>query len=254
MERERRLVVTGGRRAVPWLCGRAFAHRGLHDPAKGLPENSLAALEAAVDSGYGIELDVRALASGEPVVFHDATLARMTGRTGRIDALARGDLADLRLSGTRERIPLLAQALDLVAGRVPLLVEVKNEGQPGALERAVRDLLADYAGPFAVISFNPFTLGWFRRKAPAAIRGQTSALFRGRGRGRWRKFAHRDFLLNVVSRPDFLLYEIDGLPRVSVGLLRGLGWPVVTYTVTTQAELAKARAFADNFVFEGLRP
>ena len=254
MGRDGGSAVTGGRRAVPWLCERPFAHRGLHDPSQGLPENSLAALQAAVDGGYGIELDVRALSSGEPVVFHDATLARMTGRAGRIADLVRGDLAELRLSGTGERIPLLAQALHLVAGRVPILVEIKNEGQPGALERAVRDLLAGYAGPFAVISFNPFTLGWFRRRAPAAIRGQTSALFRGRGPGRWRKFAHRDFLLNVVSRPDFLLYEIDGLPRVSVGLLHGLGWPVVAYTVRTEAELAKARAFADNFVFEGLRP
>jgi glycerophosphoryl diester phosphodiesterase len=246
--------MTGGRRPVPWLCGRPFAHRGLHDQAVGIPENSLAALKAAMDRGYGIELDVRGLASGEPVVFHDVTLARMTGSKGRIADLSRGDLAGLRLSGTGERIPLLAQALDLVAGRVPLLIEIKNEGQPGALERGVRERLAHYAGPFAVISFNPFTLGWFRRKARAMLRGQTSALFRGRRMTPWRKFAHRDFLLNVVSRPDFLLYEIDGLPRVSVALLRGLGWPIVTYTVTTQGGLAKARAFADNFVFETLRP
>ncbi|MGB8273724.1 MAG: glycerophosphodiester phosphodiesterase family protein [Alphaproteobacteria bacterium] len=235
-----------------WLTARAFAHRGLHDARRGVPENSLPAFAAAIAAGYGIELDVRRLASGEPVVFHDRDLARMTGRKGAIADIARRQLSGLHLASTAERVPLLSEVLDMVRGRVPVLIEIKNDGRAGALEQKVAKLLTAYEGPFAVISFNPFSLAWFRRHAPAFVRGQTAAAFRGRDMPLWRRLAQRDYLLNIVSRPDFLLYEIGALPRRSVALLRALGWPLLVYTVTTQAEREKALTLADNYIFENL--
>jgi len=236
-----------------WITARPIAHRGLFDPASGIPENSLAAVRAATGAGYAMELDLRPI-EGAVAVFHDSGLARMTGSQGEIARLAPADLKTFRLSGTGEPIPLLEDVLALVKGRVPLMLEIKNEGRAGAFEERVLEKLAGYRGDVALVSFNPFSLGFAAARAPHIPRGQTSGRFAGSELPFWRRALQRNFLLNAVSRPDFLLYELAALPYWAVSVRRSLGAKVVAYTVRNAADAAKARAHADNFIFEGLRP
>ena len=144
---------------LEWLCARPFAHRGLHDGRAGRPENSLAAFAAAVADGYGIELDVQAAADGQAMVFHDWSLVRMTGADGGIRDHDASVLSGLRLQQSRQMIPTLAQVLELIAGRSPVIVEIKSApDQLGAAEEAAFRVLETYNGPFAVTSFNPRSL------------------------------------------------------------------------------------------------
>lgn len=237
---------------LDWLTRAPFAHRGLHDIAAGVPENSLAAFEAAAAAGYGIELDVRLAADATPVVFHDATLERLTDLAGPLAARTSAELRAARLCRTAHGVPSLAESLELVAGRVPVLVEVKNGWRrAGAAERAIRAVLEGCRGDLAVLSFNPFTLGWFRRHAPDLARGQNIAAGSG-GRGPGRRAL--DPIRRLLARPHFLSYQIDGLGPEIAGLARARGLPLITWTVRGQDDLDRARRYADNFMFEGMRP
>src|SRR5882672_6641494 len=162
-----------------WLVRIPIAHRGLHDASHGVIENSLPAFWAAARAGYPAEMDVRLLADGEVAVFHDQSLERLTGESGPIAARTAPDLRHVLLSGMSTdddprpddaRIPLLRDVLDLIAGSTPLLIEVKNEGEVGALEDAVAGLLATYRGAYAIQSFHPDTVRYWRERAPAVAR------------------------------------------------------------------------------------
>lgn len=236
-----------------WIIERPIAHRGLFDPAHGIPENSLAAVCAARDAGYPMELDLRAIAGGV-AVFHDSRLARMTGRDGTVTDATPADLRDLHLSGTAERIPLLDDVLAAVQGRVPLMLEIKNDGRAGRIEAAVIERLAAYRGDVAIVSFNPLSLGWFARHAPHIPRGQTASSFKGWEIPRWRRFLQRNLLLDTLSRPNFLVYELHALPYWAVSWRRKLGMKVITYTVRSESDAIRAHAVADNFIFEKIRP
>ena len=236
-----------------WITARPIAHRGLFDAAHGIPENSLAAIRAAIDAGYAMELDLQPIAGGI-AVFHDFDLARMTGRNGDLRQMTPAALKRFPLSGTGETIPLLEEVLALVRGRVPLMLEIKNKGRAGAFENLILAKLAGYRGEVALVSFNPFSLGWFRRYAPHFLRGQTSCRFADSNLPGWRRMLQRNFLLNAVSRPDFLLYDLAALPNAAVSLRRSLGAKLVAYTVRNDADAEKARRLADNFIFENIRP
>ena len=150
------------------------AHRGLWSP-DGAPENSLAAFQAACAHGYGIELDVQLSADGEAMVFHDSRLERMTGAEGRVSDHTAADLGQIRLAGTDETIPTLAETLTLVGHRAMVQVEVKTSaGDVGALEKRVHEVLIDHNGPIAVIGFNPYSHGWFAQHHPKILRGLDS--------------------------------------------------------------------------------
>ena len=154
-----------------WLGAYAYAHRGLHDEK--VPENSLAAFRAAIDAGLGIECDIRKSADGRAIVFHDAELDRMTARTGLLAERTVGELTKITLASTEGLIPTLVDTLELVAGRVPLLLEIKTpEDRPvGPLCRAVRRDLVGYGGLVAVMSFDPRVSQWFAQKVPELARG-----------------------------------------------------------------------------------
>ncbi|HZD24631.1 MAG TPA: glycerophosphodiester phosphodiesterase family protein [Alphaproteobacteria bacterium] len=243
-----------------WLLAPPVAHRGLHDAGKGIPENSLAAFAAAVAAGYGIELDVRPAADGTVMVFHDATLARLTGAEGRVDALDAAALGRLRLAGTDEAIPRFAEVLDLIAGRVPLLVELKTfeSTRIGPLEQATLALLKGYVGPFAVQSFSPLTLRWFREAAPEVVRGQLSGNFEryadAGGMPRGRRAMLRRLMFNYHSRPHYISYDVGDLPYAPVAAERRAGRPVVGFTVRSEAEARRLAPYMDNMIFEGFRP
>lgn len=237
----------------PWITARPIAHRGLFDARAGAPENSLAAVLAAMEAGYPAELDLQPAKDGV-AVFHDRTLRRMTGRTGRVADMPIVELKRVTLAGSGETIPSLEDVLALVAGRVPLMLEIKNEGRAGVFERAVLDRIASYRGDLAIVSFNPFSLAWFARHAPPILRGQTAARFDGSSLPAWRRILQRNLWLNVVSRPHFLLYELGALPNRAVTRRRKGGTKVIAYTVRSAAEAVKARSVADNFIFEDIRP
>jgi len=237
----------------PWITARPIAHRGLFDASRGIPENSLAAVRAAIEAGYAMEIDLRAIAGGV-AVFHDTDSKRMTGQDGVLARMSAAELKRLRLAGTGEPIPLLEDVLALVRGRVPVMLEIKNEARAGQLEAAVLKQLSGYKGEIAIVSFNPFSLAFIAARAPHIPRGQTACRFRDSSLPLWRRVLQQNFLLNIVSRPHFLLYDLDALPHWAVSWRRSLGAKVVVYTVRNEADAAKARAVADNFIFEGLRP
>ncbi len=238
--------------APAWVTSRPIAHRGLHDA--GTPENSLGAFEAARDAGLPIELDVHPSVEGEPVVFHDDTLDRMTGQGGRVVDLPWHRLRTRALAGGPERIPHLADVVRCVGGRVPLVVEIKNPDAVGVIERAVLRVLSGYEGEVAVQSFNPYSIAWFRRNAPKIVRGLLAGDLDETDLGALQKFVLRRLLLAPSVRPHYVGYDLRALPFWSPSWLRNLGIPLVAWTVRTESQRARARALADNFIFEAVDP
>jgi len=242
-----------------WLLAKPISHRGLHDAASGAIENSMTAIARSVDAGFGIELDVRMSADGVAMVFHDEALDRLTGSTGAMADRTAAELQALPLSGSGDTIPSLAQALALVAGRVPVIVEIKHlTGSVGALEAATLSVLRGYPGSFTVQSFRPETLDWFRRQAPDIVRGQLSCDFErrpaARSLGAGRRAMLRRLMFGYLSQPDYISYDIEDLPYRPAQRLRRRGYPLIGYTAHTRAELTRIEAYIDNIIFEGFRP
>ena len=227
------------------LGARPFAHRGLHGP--GRPENSRAAFDAAIDAGAGIELDVQASRDGEAIVFHDYQLDRLTEARGLVADLDADALTQLRLLGTSERIPRLADVLASIGGRTPLLIEVKSPDRHVVpLCRAVAAALEVYAGPVGVMSFNPEVGAWFARHAPQRLRGLVVTESGRKGaRGR---IARRLAFWRATA--DFLAYDIRDLPSPFADAKRAARVPVFTWTVRTPADRACAAAQADQIIYE----
>jgi len=247
-------------RVPEWLVSIPIAHRGLHDHARGVIENSLPAFWAAARAGYPAELDVRLLADGEIVVFHDQNLDRVTDATGPISARSVRELERIFLSGAAggddprrddARIPLLREVLDLVAGSTPLLIEVKNEGEVGALEDAVAAMLAAYRGAYAIQSFHPGTVLYWRERAPAAPRGLLAGDFRDEKVDEITRARLRDMESIGECEPDFIGYDIRMLPRDVVTRERAAGRPVLGWTARSRAEAERVRSHCDNIIFEG---
>lgn len=183
-----------------------FAHRGLHSDA--IPENSMEAFALAVNAGYGIELDVRVSSDGELMVFHDETLDRVTGERGRFCERTSQELKKIKLLGTENTIPTFREVLELVDGRIPLLVEIKEfDGSYGATEKTA-EILKEYKGPFIVESFNPLALGKLRKLAPGIMRGFLSQDFSDNKELQGIKYVIlKNMLFNAVARPDFIAYR-----------------------------------------------
>lgn len=226
------------------LFAKPFAHRGLH--GGGVLENSRAAFRAALDAGHGIELDVQVSADGEAVVIHDYSLDRLAGLPDKVCGLVMRELERIRLTRTEETIPSLAEVLALIAGRAPLLIEVKSPGRDVApLCEAVRRALASYIGPVAVMSFNPAIGHWFANHAPEVLRGLVATEDGKPSRGRLKRW----FSLRW-SRADFLAYDIRDLPSRFVAAARARGMKAGTWTVRTDAQRETAAAHADQIIYE----
>lgn len=239
---------------MKWLLEIPIAHRGLHDAGRGVPENSLAAFDAARRAGYPIELDVRLLRDGGTAVFHDDNLERMTGASVPLENEDSESIKQHRLGKTDETIPLLSEVFDLVRGEVPLLIELKNFGVPGKLESAVLSGLQSYEGRFAVQSFNPFSMGWFRKNAPHIIRGHLSGGFVGLPFDDDLKQTLSGLELTDVSTPAFVGYDIRFLPFEPLEKLRSRGMPVLGWTVRSERDRRHAAKWCDNYIFEKIDP
>lgn len=244
---------TPSQRRLAWLTENSYAHRGLFNAASGMPENSLAAVLAAMAAGVGSEIDVRLSRDGQVVVFHDPGLERMCGRVGLIADFTAAELQTFALGGSDQCIPTLDAVLAAVRGRVPLLIEVKSGWmqRPGSLERAVANLLRRYDGPVAVLAFNPFSLGWFRRHAPGLPRCQVAMTVDPWGRvGRARKWALRVLHTLRWSRPDCIAYRVEDLPAPLTLRARAEGVPVIAWTVRDKKTKELAQQYADSMIWE----
>ena len=246
------------RRDISPLIGVDYAHRGLwntNEPGENSrPENSLAAFRAAVDKGYGIELDVHLTKDGHLVVHHDDSLKRLTGVDIRI---AESTLADIRACHlpNGEPVPTYDEVLDTVAGRIPMIVEVKVEGNADALSQAVYERMKLYDGPWCMESFAPSAVKWFRLNAPEVIRGQLAFDHAGKGRTAFlflRNLGIASMLQNVLARPDFVAFEAKSVKwhTLSIHLLRLMKPWFVAWTVRSQADMDKNRAKWDLQIFE----
>ena len=229
-----------------------IAHRGLWK-LDGAPENSLGAFQAACAAGYGIELDVQLSADGEAVVFHDEKLARLTGAEGRLRDRTAADLADLRLSGSDEKIPTLLETLALIGHRAMVHVELKTPyGEVGPLEQRVHEVIADHNGPVCVIGFNPYSHAWFADRYPGVLRGLDSYSYdRAPQMAESQRQAFADLEHLAIARPHFLALGLDMLPSARAAALRAEGMPVVAWTVRDPAQWEAVRAGCDNLIFEG---
>lgn len=235
--------------APGWLRATPIAHRGLHTGDAIRPENSLAAFRAAAERGYPIELDVHLSSDGVPVVFHDDRLERMTGDARLVSEVASAELRTLALLGSGEHVPTLAEVLALVEDRVPVLIEIKQRGEPGALEAAVVDVVREHPGEIAVQSFNPYSLAYIKRVAPDLPRGQLSGSFAGEDLPAWQVFALRHTLMNWTSRPAFIAYELDALPTWGTSLQRARGRPLLAWTASTSEQYERAQHLSDGVIF-----
>lgn len=234
-------------RKVAWIGEHIYAHRGLHGP--GVPENSPGAFAAALARGLGIECDIQRSADGQAMVFHDWDLERLTGESGAVGKRSAERLGRIRLSGSKDSIPTLRQLLDEVAGRVPILIEVKSRKgmRIGALCLAVRRVLEGYRGPHAVMSFDPRVSRWFANNSSFTVRGlvvteDDDKALPGRIRRR---------LALWQARPDFLAYDIRDLPSRFAASQRKRGLPVATWTVRSAEHRERAARHADAPIAEG---
>jgi len=235
------------------------AHRALHDASRGRPENSRAAIRAAIKAGYGIEIDLQLSSDGQALVFHDYDMGRLTGQSGAIRQCSAAEAGQIALKNSNgETIPTLAEILELVAGQAPLLIELKDQDggmgpDIGALDAATVTALTGYTGPVAVMSFNPHSVAELARLAPDLPRGLVTESYDP---------AHlplsaatcahlRDFPDFERCGAGFISHEMHDLTRPRVQELRRAGVPVLCWTIRSPAEEAEARRYADNVTFEG---
>jgi glycerophosphoryl diester phosphodiesterase len=237
-----------------WLSSVPVAHRGLHDNAAGPPENSLAAFDAAAQAGYACELDVQLTSSGTLVVLHDSDLVRTSGDARPVAALTAGDLPRTRLFGSDQHVPTLAEVIDCVARRIPLLIELKSTrpARCGALVQAVLEAVRDHPGEYALSSFDPRIVYSLRAARPQLPVGQISGLLRNAPPVS--RIIGRSMIGNFLTQPDFISYELAGMPSRIVESWRRRGALILAWPVESREAARKARQHADNIIFSGFRP
>ncbi|WP_135506022.1 glycerophosphodiester phosphodiesterase family protein [Roseovarius aestuariivivens] len=246
----------------PVFLRRPLAHRALHDAGRDRPENSRAAVAAALSHGYGVELDLQPSRDGVAMVFHDQTLDRLTDETGAVRDRKATELDVLALAGGPERIPHLSDVLDQVAGRVPVLLELKDQHGTmgrgdGVLEEAVARDLKGYRGPVAVMSFNPEMMARMAEICPEVPRGLVTSSYTAAA---WPDLprAVRERLRDIPDYArvgaSYISHEAADLDRPDVARLHAAGAAVLCWTIRSAAEEARARRIADNITFEGYLP
>jgi len=243
-------------RLDPAFLNIPIAHRGLHDAALGVVENSLSAFEAAIEHGYGIELDVQLSADGEAMTFHDDTLDRLTNQRGPVKARSSRDLGSIPLNAGQDKIPNMAQTLGLIAGQVPLLVEIKDQDgalgtDVGPLEKRLAELLGSYDGPLGVMSFNPHSIAAFRKFAPHIPTGRVTCAF-----DTWPGVSTTDLAkLHEISAADaggisFVSHNHKDLASDQITAAKSEGLDILCWTIKNLDQENQARVVAQNITFE----
>jgi glycerophosphoryl diester phosphodiesterase len=239
---------------LDWLTARPVAHRGLHDAASGIVENTASSFAAAIAGQYAIECDLQLSADGEPMVFHDDTLGRLTERDGALASFTASELKAIAFKATTDRMMTLGELCDLVGGRVTLVLEVKSHftGDMRLADR-VAAVVQGYAGPVAAMSFDPAVIGGLQRAAPGLPRGLVA---QSRPDPEVPSGDSIRYAANAIrARPHFLAWSVRDLTGVWPNLGRwGFGLPLLTWTVRTEADRLRAKRWADQMIFEGFRP
>jgi glycerophosphoryl diester phosphodiesterase len=245
---------------LDWLTARPIAHRGLHDAPSGAIENTAPAFSAAIAAGYGIETDLQVSADGEAMVHHDDALGRLTEGSGFLADMSAAQIKAVRFQSGSARILTLGELCDLVAGRAPLLLELKSRfnSDTRLASRAI-EVLAKYNGPVAVMSFDPALIEFIRHKTAILPRGIVAE----------RQYSHTEWdglsaqqkqsmtwLMHAPrTRPQFIAYSVNDLPALVPSLAHGLfGLPLLTWTVRTEENRRTAARWADQIIFEGWLP
>ena len=240
---------------LTWLRKDNIAHRGFHTIDKSVPENSLLAFSNAIQKGYSIELDLNVLKDGTVVTFHDIHLKRLCNDPRFLSELEKNDLKDLRLLNTNEHIATLEEVLSLVDGQVPLLIELKPHGNVIFLCESFMKVMKDYQGVWAVFSFHPSVVRWFKKNHPKVIRGQIAEFFKdNKDISKISKYLMKSMFLNRFSKPDFVSYGIYDMPNKYLDRLMKKGMTVISYAARTQEELDFVRERYHNAVFEHFEP
>lgn len=230
-----------------WLTQSPIAHRALHDLSAGRAENSWGAFEAAVEAGYPIEFDVQVSKTGEAVVFHDPVLGRMTGVEGKVSDLTPAELAELRLANTGDGIFTLQQHMDHVVGRVPVIIELKGvEGEDAGLVENVAQVLNNYDGQAAVMSFDHHLCAQFATLMPDIPRGLTAE--GGAETASTHEKAMADFELQFVS------YSINEIDLPFPQSIRAKGMPLISWTVRKGEQAERSINHGAQMTFEGFLP
>lgn len=241
-----------------WLVEKFIAHRGFFDNEKGIPENSLIAFEKAIENGYAIELDVHVISDDTVVVFHDNSLGRMTGQDGYLKQLTLNDLPKYKLLNTEYTIPTLKQVLELVNGKTPILIEIKTENvKVGYDESKIYEILKNYKGEFAVQSFNPFTIEWFKNNAPEITRGILSSKFKKSPENpkSWiKRYVLRHMLFNKRANPHFIAYNVLDMPSSILRCKKCKELPILGWTVKSQTQYLEVVKYVDNIIFQDFKP
>jgi glycerophosphoryl diester phosphodiesterase len=244
---------------------RPTAHRGLHDKARGIVENTLTSADAAIAAGYAIECDVQCSSDDVAMVFHDEALNRLCAVDGLIADHPAADLQTLSYRDGPDNIATLASFLDRIAGRTPVLIEIKSQWQPNnaAWLKHIAQLTAQYTGPIALFSFDPDQMRLIRTQKTDVPLGLVSGDYRKPGTEPWwpkeLSAARADQLSNLADTkgidPDFIAYHIRDLDHPAAQHARqALGLPLFTWTVRTEKERRMAKTLADAAIFEGYRP
>ncbi|MBI9013336.1 MAG: glycerophosphodiester phosphodiesterase [Clostridiales bacterium] len=235
-----------------WMYNVPIAHRGFFDALA--PENSLKSFQQAIDRGFAIELDVQILKDQTLIVFHDEQLKRMTGVEGNLLDCTYDDIKDLRLLTTDEKIPTFKEVLECVNGQVPLMIEFKNKFSKTKLEALGYEQLKNYTGEYVIQSFNPISVNWFRKHAPHIIRGQLASRYKNKKMFFILKFVFRNVLTNIITKPDYVIYDIKGLETHIVHKLKKKGMPLFSYTAKSKLDYDYAMALEIPPCFEGFDP
>jgi glycerophosphoryl diester phosphodiesterase len=245
---------------LAWLTARPIAHRGLHDASAGVIESTASAFSAAIAGGYGMETDLQISADGEVMVHHDDALGRLTEGSGRLCDMAAVEITRVRFKTSADRILTLGELCDLVGGRTTLVLELKShfDGDRRLAQRAA-DVLANYAGPVAMMSFDPAMIEVVRWIAPDLTRGIVAE--RHYAHHEWDRFPRSEkrrmaFLLHANrTRPQFIAYGVKDLPAAAPLIARAVfGLPLLTWTVRSDDDRRRAARWADQMIFEGIRP
>ncbi len=234
-----------------------IAHRGLFDNASDHPENSLPAFQLAVENGYGIELDVQLTSDGQMVVFHDNNLKRMCGKNKMLTQCTLEELHKLHLKNSQETIPLFSDVLQIVDGKVPMIVEIKNAGDYIKTAQMLSEMMKNYHGVYCVESFQPKVVAWYRKNHPEVIRGQLSMHYiKEKKKGPYiQKFVLTNLMLNFYTKPDFIAYDYNYRNQFSYRLCRILySVENVAWTIQSEEQLEEARKVFQVFIFDSFRP
>lgn len=243
-----------GKQKATFLLGKNIAHRGLHNNNQGVPENSLEAAKKSVLCGFGIEFDIQLSKDKQVMVFHDDTLERVTGHNGNVCDYTKSELQQMSLLGTNQTIPTLNQYLDIVKGKVPLIIELKGGKQNPLLCQKAAEILDKYDGDFVIESFFPDIVSWFKKNRPNYIRGQLSLHMKDGKENFWVRFILAYLLTNFIAKPHFVAYRHNDVHNLSFKLCKLLGVMTVGWTLDDLESYKKATTIFDTIIFENILP